>query len=91
MGSLLVVGIIILGFAMMVGGRKAAKKVLTAPLKVLSGLVIDLATGVLKLTFSLLDKGLRAAGRLLDRGIRRLFRLPPPRPRQPPQLPQQQP
>jgi hypothetical protein len=87
---LLIVGIVILGFAMMVGGQKAAKKVISIPAKFLSGLVIDLVTGILKLTFSLLDKGLRAAGRLLDRGIRRLFRLPP-RPRQPPQLPQQQP
>jgi hypothetical protein len=90
MGSLLVVGIVILGFAMMVGGQKAAKKVIAIPAKFLSGLVIDLATGILKLAFSLLDKGLRAAGRLLDRGIRRLFRLPP-RPNQPPQLPQHQP
>lgn len=91
MGSLLVVGIVILGFAMMVGGQKAAKKVIAIPAKFLSGLVIDLTAGILRLTFSLLDKGLRAAGRLIDRGIRRLFRLPPPQPRQPPQLPQNQP
>lgn len=91
MGSLLVVGIIILGFAVMVGGRKAAQKVIAVPAKFLSGLVVDATVGILRLTFSLLDKGLRASGRLLDRGIRRLFRLPPPQPPQPPQLPQNQP
>ncbi len=88
MGSLLLLGIVILGFAMMIGGGKAAKKVVSAPLKIISGLVLDLASGILRIAFSLLDKGARAVGRLLDRGIRRLCRLPPPRPRQlPPQHP----
>jgi len=88
MSSALLLGIVILGFAVMFGGQKAAGKLIKSFTSFVAKLVLDLVAGILKLAFSLLDKGLRALGRLLDRGIRRLFRLQPPRrPQVPPQRP----
>ncbi len=84
MASVLLLGIVILGFAVMFGGSKAAGKLVKVFTKFASKLVLDLVSGVLQLTFSILDKGLRAIGRLLDRGVRRLFRLPAARRPQPP-------
>ncbi len=84
MASALLLGIVILGFAVMFGGGKAAGKLIKVFTRFVSKLVIDLISGVLRLAFSILDKGLRALGRLLERGIRRLFRLPAARQPQPP-------
>jgi hypothetical protein len=89
MASALLLGIVILGFAVMFGGSKAAGKLIKVFTDFASKLVIDLVTGVLRLTFSVLDKGLRALGRLLERGVRRLCRLPvaPRQPQLPPPRP----
>lgn len=84
MSSVLILGIIILGFAVMFGGKGAAGKLINVVLGFFGKLILDMVTGILKLAFSVLDKGLRALGRLIDRGIRRLFRLKPTRR---PQLP----
>ena len=78
MASFLLLGIVLLGFAVMFGGSKAAGKLFKVFTGFASKLVIDLVSGILRLALSVLDKGLRVLGRLLDRGIRRIFRLPPP-------------
>ena len=90
-GSALVLWIAIAGLAMMVAGPGAAKKVFSKPVKVIGGLITDLVAGILRFAFDLLGQGLRALGRPIDRGARRLLGLPPPSPkrRQKPRRPEQ--
>ena len=68
--------VIIVVFAWMFGGSKGAK----AALKIIGKLVADLVGGILHFAADLLAGGLRAAGRPLERGARRMLHLPPPAP-----------
>ena len=84
MVELLALWIIAIGFAIMVAGPKAAKKLISVPLKFMADLLIDLTRSILSFAFDLLGRGLRALGRLIERGARRLFGLSQPQsPRRP--------
>lgn len=79
-GQFIALWLLIAGIAWMLGGEKAAKKVMTVPMKFVGRLVLDLASAIGKLAFELADKGLRALGRFADRKIRKWLRLAPPCP-----------
>lgn len=79
-GQILVIIIVLAGFGMIFGGQKTAGKILKAPFAFAGKLVLDTVHGVLRFGLDLLGQGLRGAGRLLERGTRRIFRLPAHRP-----------
>ena len=86
-GPVLLFWIVLIGFAIMVGGQKAATKVVKGPFKFVGQLILD---GVAAIASFLADAAggiIRWVARGIESGIRRLFRMPPRRrpPRQPPQ------
>ncbi len=80
LGQLIMILIVLAGAGMVLGGGKTAKKILLVPIKFAGNLALDAVHGIIRFSLDLLGQGLRGFGRLLDRGLRRLFRLPPPQP-----------
>ena len=78
-GGSLFFWILLIAFAMMIGGPKSARKIVALPFKFMSGIVVDFVHGVLRIGFDLFGSGLRFGGHQINRGVRHVLRLPPPR------------